>query len=283
MLERTVWSYWQQSEERAPEIVRLCFESWRRLNPGWRLHVLDECSLAEAVDLTELRAADRADITVQKVSDIARLCLLRAHGGVWTDATVFCRVPLAEWLPEHAASGFFAFANPGVDRLMSSWFIAAERDNLLLGEMHRAFTALWREDVYWNQNTRAGALILRKLDPILGKNMSRTRFWLSRPVRKLLGVHPYYQLHYTFNRLVRNDARCRAAWAAVRPFSADLPHRLQVFEQRGDGIDVAAADIAAGMSPVYKLNWRVDAATPYWSAVLDHLRATLPCGSPLLS
>jgi mannosyltransferase OCH1-like enzyme len=46
------------------------------------------------------------------VAALARLCLLRTHGGVWVDATVFCRRPLDEWLPEHAASGFFAFANP---------------------------------------------------------------------------------------------------------------------------------------------------------------------------
>lgn len=276
MLERTIWSYWQQGVHRAPPIVQLCLESWRRRNPSWRTVILDEHSLAGAADLTAaVGVLDRPDITVQKISDIARLCLLRAHGGVWADATVFCRVPLDEWLPEHAASGFFAFANPGVDRLMSSWFIAAERGNLLLGELHRAFTTLWREDVYWNQNTRAGRFVRRRLEPILSKDMASTRFWLSWPLRRLLGVHPYYQLHYTFNRLVRNDAQCREAWTVVKPFSADLPHRLQMYDQRGDGIDVAVAEIAARTSPVYKLNWRVDAATPYWTAVLDRLRATL--------
>ncbi len=277
MFARTIWSYWQQGEIRAPPIVRLCFESWRRCNPAWRLVVLDEQSLEDVVDLTPIvRNADRPDLTVQKISDIVRLCLLRKEGGVWADATVFCRVPLDEWLPEYGASGFFAFANPGPDRMMSSWFLAAARDHVLLAELHRAYAALWRDEVYWNQNTRAGAFVLRQLEPILSKDVSRSRLWLSWPVRKLLGVHPYYQFHYAFNRLVLNDARCRAAWSAIKPFSAGPPHRLQIYDQRGDGIGVAAADIAACESPVYKLNWRLDDASPYWTAVLEHLRATLP-------
>ena len=278
MLERTIWSYWQQGEERAPGLVQLCLESWRRLNPGWRIVVLDERSLSDFAGIAGVVNLDRSDITVQKVSDLARLCLLREHGGVWTDATVFCRVPLNEWLPEYAATGFFAFANPGVDRLLSSWFLAAARDNLLLDGFHRAFTRLWHDDVYWNQNTRAGRFLLRKLDPMLSKNVPRTRFWLSWPVRKLLGIYPYYQIHYVFNRLVRNDARCRAEWAAVKPFSADLPHRLQTYDQCGAGVDVSLADIAARTTPVYKLDWRLDAANPYWSAVFDRLSSTLPLG-----
>ena len=277
MFERTVWMYWQQGEDRAPGIVQLCFESWRRRNPGWRVVVLDEHSLRDTADLTPaLGRLDRPDLTVQKVSEIARLSLLREHGGVWADATVFCRAPLDEWLGEHVANGFFAFANPGPDRLLSSWFLAAVHDNLLLVELHRADVELWKENVYWNQNTRAGAFILRGLTSMLSRDVQRSRFWLSWPVRRLLGVHPYYQLNYVFNRLILSDQRCRDAWAAVKPFSADLPHRLQIFDQCGTGIDAAAADIAAGASPVYKLNWRVDPLSPYWAAVLEHLRATLP-------
>jgi hypothetical protein len=276
VIARTIWSYWHQGVERAPAIVQLCLDSWRQLNPDWRMVVLDQHSLADAVDLSAVGSLTRRDLTVQKVAALARLGLLRAHGGVWADATVFCRAPLDAWLPEYAASGFFAFANPGVDRLMSNWFLAAACDNMLLGGLHQAFTTLWRDDVYWNQHTRAGAFVVRQLSSLLGNNVSTTRVWLSWPVRKLLGVYPYYQFHYTFNRLVLNDPRCRTAWATVKPFSADLPHRLQTYRDRSDAIAAALADIAACESPVYKLDWRVDTATPYWTAVLTQLRATLP-------
>lgn len=275
MIERTVWMYWQQGEEHAPALVQLCVASWRLRNPEWRVVVLDEHSMVEAANVRAVTSLDRADLTVQKISDLARVCLLREHGGVWADATVFCRTPLDEWLPECAASDFFAFANPGVDRLMASWFLAAERDHVLLRELHRAYTRLWRNDVYWNQNTRAAAWLLRTLEPVLSRNTARTRLWLTWPVRKLLGIHPYYQFHYTFNAIVARDARCRGAWAAVPQRSADLPHRMLTYADRADAIDAATADIASGASPVYKLNWRLDTTTPYWAAVLHALRATL--------
>jgi hypothetical protein len=53
--------------------------------------------------------------------------LLRRHGGVWADATCYCLQPLAEWLPSKLApAGFFAFDRPAPDRMLASWFLAAQ-------------------------------------------------------------------------------------------------------------------------------------------------------------
>lgn len=120
---------WHQGFAEAPQIVRTALESWRRVNPDWRVVALDRDSLSDWVDLKSVIDLDRSDLTVQKFSAITRLCLLRRYGGVWTDATVCCLRPLDAWLPEHYGAGFFAFRNPGPDRLASNWLIAAESDN----------------------------------------------------------------------------------------------------------------------------------------------------------
>src|SRR6185369_4382947 len=94
---RTIWTLWHQGFADAPPLVQACLESWRRLNPVWCIHALDQNSLGDFIDLAALRDAS-GHLTLQKTSALARLALLRRHGGVWTDATVFCLRPLDEWI-----------------------------------------------------------------------------------------------------------------------------------------------------------------------------------------
>lgn len=272
---KTLWTLWYQGFETAPEIVRLCLDSWRRFNPEWNVVALDRQSLAGVLDLPAIVDVDRKDLTVQKISNIVRLCLLREHGGIWVDATVYCCKPLARWLPEYSSGGFFAFRNPGPDRLMSNWFIAAERDNQLLDELHRAFLAIWQHNYYFNQNNRFGRRAIKALSPWLNRTPQATRFWLSFPVRRILGAYPFFQFHYVFNRLIFENERCREIWAAGKALDSGPPHRLQHLAHQREGLRTALAEIDQGDSPVYKLNWRVDPSGPYWGPVMKRLRAAL--------
>jgi hypothetical protein len=273
---KTIWTLWHQGFETAPETVKLCLESWRRLNPDWEIIALDRRSLADFVDLRAVVDPGRRDLTLQKIAAIARLCLLRDHGGVWADATVYCRKPLDLWLADHCSRGFFAFRDPGPDRLMSNWFIAADADNHLLGELHRNYLAVWKNNYYWNQNNSFGRFAVKSFSPLFNRNIRSTRFWFSLPVRKFFGVYPYFQFHYMFNRLIQKDRACRMIWDEGRALGAREPHRLQELQHEAGGARAAIGEIDAAASPVYKLDWRIDPNCRYWAAVLRRLHACLP-------
>ena len=81
--------------------------------------------------------------------------------------------------------------------------------------------------------------------------------------------------HYIFNKLILTDPECSKLWDLVKPFPAEYPHRLKKFELLLNGIEKAKEEIDSGFTPMYKLNWRVDSSNPYWTAVLQHLKAQL--------
>ncbi|WP_164885808.1 capsular polysaccharide synthesis protein [Paenirhodobacter populi] len=127
---RILWIYWRQGEAQAPHVVRLCIASWRRLNPGWDIRVLDDASVAQYADISDVPA----HLPPRFHADVLRLRLLARYGGVWTDATTYCHRPLDGWLPLLAGqTGFFVFGGPYHDRWFDNWFIAAHPDNPLIG------------------------------------------------------------------------------------------------------------------------------------------------------
>lgn len=121
-LPRIVWMYWGQGEAQAPHVVQRCIASWRRLNPDWDIRVLDNDTLREYADISDVPA----HLPPRIHANLLRLRLLARHGGVWTDATTLCHRPLSEWIPLLAdQTGFFVFGGPHHDRWFDNWFIAA--------------------------------------------------------------------------------------------------------------------------------------------------------------
>lgn len=131
--------FWAQGEDAAPALVRDCIASWRRLNPGWQIRVLDNDTAAELVDLSDLPA----HLPFRFKANLLRLRLLSQYGGVWTDATTYCHRPLDDWMPVLGGqTGFFVFASPHADRWISNWFIAAHPDNPVMSAWHDAYRDL---------------------------------------------------------------------------------------------------------------------------------------------
>ncbi|MEA3051074.1 MAG: hypothetical protein QOG84_2910 [Sphingomonadales bacterium] len=233
-LPRRLWLYWEQGWDEAPELVRLCRRSWERHHPDWEIACLDSETAAALVP----RAAwePRPGMRANHKANLLRLHLLAGQGGVWADATTFCAEPLDAWLPPLMGSGFFAFARPGRDRLLSTWLLAATPGHALVEKWLAACRRYWRltaqADFY---------------------------FWLP----------------YLFADLCRRDRAAREIWAAVPRRSADPSHAVQRhFADRGETERVAAL-LAAGIVPVHKLDWRLPvppagARTPL-ASLLEHL------------
>lgn len=233
-LPRRLWLYWEQGWEEAPELVRLCRRSWEARNPDWQVACLDEETASALVPREAWQP--RPGMRSNHKANLLRLHLLAVEGGVWADATTFCAAPLDTWLPPLAESGFFAFARPGPDRLLSSWLLAATPRHELV---EKWLAACLR---YWRLTARADF---------------------------------YFWLPYLFADLCRRDPRARAMWAAVPRVSADPSHEVQLHAADIGETERIAALLALGTVPVHKLDWRLPlpqsgAATPL-SALLQRL------------
>lgn len=123
VLPRHIWMYWHDGWENAPDIAKICRQSWTLRNPGYEIRALDYRSLSEFLpdppvhyDATKLNS----------FANRVRLRLLRIHGGVWADATNFCIQPVDSWIGDRVSpAGLFAFTLPNSERLIATWFLAA--------------------------------------------------------------------------------------------------------------------------------------------------------------
>lgn len=180
-----IWIYWAQGLDNAPDIVQYCIRSWQRHNPSWQVILLDDGIIHDFVDMSDLEP----DINRTAYSDILRCRLLRQHGGVWTDATVLCSMPLDHWLHAFTYGGFFAYSWPGRDRPIASWFLASVKDGAVI-------TRLTSEvDDYWAN----------------GRRIPSTYYWL----------------HFLFLYLTIVDRNFRNQWKRIPRVDAFVPLILE--------------------------------------------------------
>lgn len=271
-MNRTIWIYWHQGEDKAPPLVRSCIASWRQRNPDWRVRVVDADTLHEYSNLVERIDLRRDDLTLQLASDLIRIDLLARHGGVWADASVYCARPLDEWLPDAMnSSGFFAFHHPKPDRLLASWFLAAERENPLVSEVRNRMLVYFSNYRFPRQKRRSGKLTYNLLKFVLGITPFTTRAWFSPWLTRFTGIYPYFAVHYTFAAAIHDDESLATIWQRVKPMSADLPHRLKHARKAGEASAELVRFAVSGEAPVHKLLWQADVADPYWSMILTAL------------
>jgi len=118
---KRMWSYWENMPQDASEaavlarntaFLEICHTSWRKLNPGWEIRILDQDSMWQYISRSELPEAFE-QLSIQHRSDAIRLALLVKYGGVWLDASVLLLQP---WLSMAADRGLRTFyVNLGLD------------------------------------------------------------------------------------------------------------------------------------------------------------------------
>lgn len=263
--------YWHQGWEKAPTLVTQCKNSWIKLNPNYKVCALDQFSLLDYIAFPKGIDVRRKDLKVQKIAALGRLALLTKYGGVWADATVRCMRPLDDWLEKYYTVNFFAFQNPGVDRLMSNWFIAAEKESIIVQRLYKSFADFYIHNYFSNQGTAFGNKLLKYFNRYWSSDVKKTLNWHSWFARKILRVYPYSIFHYTFNKLILSDPECAALWRQIKPFLAEGPHRLQELAKTPQDIERAKQEIKYSDVPMYKLNWRLDPSSRYWATILQHL------------
>lgn len=226
---------WLQGWDRAPEVVGACYRTWRKLNPSWDVRALTLSDVSDVLaDDPLVSLAISKNLPRETVSDFVRIALLRKSGGVWADSTCYCLKPLDSWLPEMLCSGFFAFANPGPDRMLSNWFLAAEKNNYIVARMY----------------------------DLIGE------YWSARSIGD-----DYFWFHFQFADAYRKDGRFRDVWDRTPKLPAKGPHRYVPYGEmlkRPASFDDRTLLNKAPV-PLIKLTHKLEASAYSESSVLNYL------------
>ncbi|MGR6468849.1 capsular polysaccharide synthesis protein [Rhizobium sp. PAMB 3182] len=256
----SIYAFWDKGRDKAPNSVKRNFDLWERLNPNYRLLVLDN---AQAETILNKYGVNPVSLSIQARSDVLRVILLYENGGVWIDATVLPRTPLDEWLNTYMeGAGFFAFDRPGPRRLISSWFLASTPKHALLQEW---LALLIR---YWSKRR----VSLGKCPKLLRSIYNKAPSWGVSPTGgALLPVYPYFFLHFLFGRMLEDRQDLRAIWSQVPKVSAFPPHMIQrawlALSDYPNAKDVVLPLL--DLSPVHKLDWRKQWPDELWTFADD--------------
>lgn len=155
LVPKVIWSYWENVHQVDANLTQqaimhafleLCQKSWRTLNPGWEIRVLDQDTVWQYISKADLPAGFD-NLKVQHRSDAIRLALLVEYGGVWMDATLLLLRPLSMVIQDIDPSNRFFYVNRGLlgipiintkydrytaDFHVENWFFAAPQQDPLL-------------------------------------------------------------------------------------------------------------------------------------------------------
>ncbi|NUQ82470.1 MAG: hypothetical protein HUU10_12730 [Bacteroidetes bacterium] len=255
-LPRILWMYWHQGADQAPHLVKTCIDSWKSMNPGWDLRLLDQNSMKSYMEWTFPVLYDPV-LSIVANSELLRVNLLSRYGGVWADATCLCLQPLDEWIDKAMGDGFFAFSNPGADRLLSSWFLAAVPGNPLVLDWKNRSNRYWKEHAF---PTRAPASIQKFSGRLFSRTTSLTWLWFTPVVSKWLKLYPYYWFHYQFERVVSSSHVAATIWKNRVDFEASIPHFFQLYGLYKPYSDDIHAFLDSQRTPMAKLTWKIKPA-----------------------
>ncbi len=251
---RIIWVFWAQGWDQAPQLVQRCIQSWITANPDWQVIVLDNTNLAEHCDIPQTEEWWR-DLSRNHQSDLLRFKLLAERGGVWAAATTYCAIPLNQWLLPGLQSGFFAFANPGPDRLIASWFLAGRAGNPLLCQLADRLQRHWARNPY-NVRSENAKRLIRIAGKLFNRSVKTTHWWFHPLIYRGLAIYPYYCAHYMFAEVLRNDAVCRKIWESTPKILASDAFALLRNGLSSPPSPALVRQIQEAATPVYKLSWK---------------------------
>jgi hypothetical protein len=215
VLERTVWLLWLQGWDQAPWLALRAAESWEINNPTWNVERLSLDNLGDYVSDVEYIYDQSKTMSPQWIADIVRVSLLKNHGGLWADATMFCMQPLDPWVHDAVApAGIWMYHGRGAGMSAGAgptiWMIASQRDSLAIDRWKRAC------DDYWARNSEP-----------------QTYFWLDGLFRELYESDAEFRNTWLRAPYLYCDTRGQAhTLARGRSMFTDTPSLKRIFRDR---------------------------------------------------
>lgn len=220
-MNKNLFIYWNDGFENSPLIVKKCLESWKNKNIKWNIHILNDNNLIKYIDLKNYIDISHKIISKAHLADIIRVLLLEKYGGCWCDATTYCNIPLDDWLFKYCKSGFFAFRNPGPDRMLSNWFLYSEKNNYIIREWNKYIIN------YWKEHNK---------------------------------IEHYFMHHYLFAKVYKNDIIFKKIWNNTSKYDSKFPSILFHYgleKKINDNIKYII-DVNKLLIPLFKLSYKYD-------------------------
>lgn len=194
-INNTIWAFWRQGVENAPDIVKKCIESQQKYANSWGYDyvILTDENLHQYIKLPDyIEEKHRNKIIMEAhYSDIIRIQLLIQYGGIWMDSTCYVTAKLPSYIKN---APFFIFSTGNwwpwflSPVKCSNWFIKSEKGNELLIKTRNYLFEHWQ-----NRNS----------------------------------VIHYFVFHLSLSMLTEEDDSCKVIWDSM-PFVNNLqPHLLQ--------------------------------------------------------
>jgi hypothetical protein len=254
-MDKIIWTYWHQGFNQAPPLVRSCVEQWQKLHPDWQIQLLDQHCISQYAEPLDIKEKTLDKMLLAHQSDLLRTQLLIKYGGVWADPTTFPLKSLNDWLPQQMAAGIFMFYKPGRERIVTNWFIASEKNNIMLKMLYKALIEYWN-----NYNFRNIAQPKTKLVKFISKFTNRkldtTRIWFSPLFTRLLKLCPYMVYHFMFYKLLVEHNILKEKFYQMPKISAKHPHALNKYKLLEPLEKELKEIIDQKKTPLLKLDWK---------------------------
>ena len=148
-----VWTCWFQGMEKAPDLVKKCYESIKENLSDREIILITSENMEQYVQLPEyiLDKWKSGVITNTHLTDLLRLELLINYGGLWLDATVFCSEQESN-IPDYFFNSdlfFYQSLKPGRDgksTYISSWLMSAKTNNKVLMATRELCYEYWKRE-----------------------------------------------------------------------------------------------------------------------------------------
>lgn len=266
---RRIFLYWEQGFHNAPPVVSLAVNSWRSMNPGFDIVLLDKENVVEWFDgANEIRNWDSLRVSHQ--SDLLRLALLSKYGGYWSDATLVCTKPLNRWVPPRPKRGFVMLDTvKGKNRFTQTFFLGSRPGSF--------FARAWFKELKRVMESRASAMTpptqkrWRKRRPLLWANPAATSIWSLVTWTRITG-YPYLVAHYVANRLILTHLQGLLTYKEQPRVLAGEALHLQ---DHPEGNEILRELLSSDAYPLWKLTWRTSVNPEFWAEVMSDVQKQL--------
>lgn len=217
---KKIWIFWEQGFDKAPQVCKICLNSWILKNKSWEINVLDKNKLKDFIDVEEINKDFYKIDLITSRADLIRTMLLRKYGGVWADATLYCFKPLDDWLPEAINNQeFLTFTYPNLKNGISNWFIASTPNNHIINKFFEHFSSHFKTN---------------------------------------LKAKHYFQFHHVFNKLVQEDDTFKTNYKNIKTLDARKARILKYSSNAISNKNFRTSFLENLKCPVFKLSHKVN-------------------------
>lgn len=116
--DKVIWQYWAQGYDDVPGTVKECLDSVDKYANEYTVIRLTDANLGEYLEIPDYITEKRKDYSYAFFSDLLRVMLLSAYGGLWLDATILLSGPIPV---EYSGYDFFLFQRDPDEQNKSYW------------------------------------------------------------------------------------------------------------------------------------------------------------------